>query len=308
MNTIEKKLAQLPFLILDGAMATELERKDADLNDLLWSAKVLMEKPELIRSVHLDYLNAGADIICTATYQATFEGFKKRRLTFLESKGLFKLSVDLAKAARADFLDKNKNAETPLIAGSIGPYGAFLADGSEYNGQYKIGKVELKNFHRYRMEWLAECGIDLFIFETFPSLLETQAIMELLDKMDGVPALFSFSCKNDQQISDGHLFSEAAILAAECEWIAAVGINCLNPLWVNNLFDQLNGFEKPLLAYPNDGKLWDAQNKCWLPAHIEIEMEQLWAEWLDKKMKVMGGCCNTSPSYIGQLADFRKKI
>lgn len=308
MNIINKKLLKQPFLLLDGAMATELERKGADLNDPLWSAKTLLEQPDLIYSTHLDYLNAGADIICTCTYQATFQGFEKRGLSLAESKEVFKQSVELAKNAKNTFLTKNQIATTPLIAGSIGSYGAFLADGSEYKGDYKIGKKDLKEFHHFRMEWLAECGIDLFIFETIPSIIEAKAIIELLGEMNGLSALFSFSCKNQMQISDGHKMSEAARLVSDCEWVIAIGTNCLNPLWVGSLLNEMDGIDKPLLVYPNDGRFWDANKKCWLSSSTTFKLEQLWSEWINKGVKIIGGCCNTSPTQIAQLVNFRKRM
>ena len=308
MDIIKKKLINLPYLILDGAMATELERKGADINDPLWSAKTLLEQPDLVYSTHLDYLKAGADIICTCTYQATFQGFEERGLSLQKSKSIFKHSVDLARRAKHEYLNNTAQAGSPLIAGSIGSYGAFLADGSEYTGNYKIEKNGLKDFHRFRMEWLMECGIDVFIFETIPSIIEAQAIIELLDEMSNLTALFSFSCKNKMQISDGHLLYEAASLVSDSKWIISIGMNCLNPLWVGSLLNEMESIRKPLLAYPNDGRFWDGQKKCWLSSKTTIDLEQLWSGWIKKGVKIIGGCCNTSPFHIEQLVDFRKRM
>lgn len=175
MNPIETLLQHQPVAIVDGALATELERRGSDLNDDLWSARVLMEQPELIRAVHLDYFHAGADFAITASYQATVEGFARRGLSRDEALALMQRSVQLAQDARDEFWADEKNRVgrlRPLVAGSVGPYGAFLADGSEYRGDYKLTKQELIDFHRPRVEALIAAGADLLACETIPCLIE----------------------------------------------------------------------------------------------------------------------------------------
>ncbi|HET9590329.1 MAG TPA: homocysteine S-methyltransferase, partial [Anaerolineales bacterium] len=178
-NPIASILNRYPALVIDGALATELERRGCDLNDNLWSAKILLEQPEIIRQVHLDYFRAGADCAITASYQATLEGFAKRGLNEKEAIGLMQRSVKLAVEARDEFWLHESDRigrPRPLVAASVGPYGAFLADGSEYRGQYGLTERELMDFHRPRMKALIEAGPDLLACETIPSLVEAQAI------------------------------------------------------------------------------------------------------------------------------------
>ncbi len=157
-NPFERFLGDGGVVILDGALATELEQRGANLNDALWSARILLEDPDLIRQVHYDYLVAGADVITTASYQATFEGFARRGLDHEQAAELMRLSVRLALEARDAFWAEPANRAgrvRPLVAASVGPYGAYLADGSEYRGDYGLSVAELMDFHRPRMAVLA---------------------------------------------------------------------------------------------------------------------------------------------------------
>ena len=308
MSNLEFRLSQPSFLILDGALATELEKKGANLNDPLWSAKVLLDQPELIKETHLQYLKSGADIISTSTYQATFQGFSLKGISKKNATALFQLSVHLANEARDIFTTQAEGKPLPLIAGSIGPYGAFLADGSEYRGDYALDKNALKNFHQERVAVLIDSGVDMLLFETIPNLTEMQAILELLEESTHCPSIISFSCR-DGKLADGSSFEEAVWTAAQQCSIYAVGVNCLHPDMVAPLFRRLNDkINKPLLAYPNNGNLWDAHNKCWIGSGQNMEMEQLWPEWIRLGIKIIGGCCNTTPKDIQQLANFRENL
>ena len=307
MKAFDNLLAKNKFLILDGAIATELERKGADLNDPLWSAKVLLDQPSLILQTHLDYIKAGADIITTTTYQATFEGLAKKGLSQKKAEEIFNLAVELAGGAREIFFKNPKNKRPVLIAGSIGPYGAFLADGSEYTGQYDIDKNQLKSFHRKRLAFLTKTKIDLLIFETFPNLKEIEAISELLsDLKTPYPVLFSLSCKNASELADGSSISAAAKIATRTDQVKAIGINCIRPNLVAPVLATISkSVQTPLMAYPNNGDKWNAAQKCWIENKLENASETHWKEWLEKGAKVIGGCCRTTPSTIERLWKFR---
>ncbi|KAL6008061.1 sulfide-quinone oxidoreductase [Asimina triloba] len=237
--------------IVDGGLATELERHGADLNDPLWSAKCLVSSPHLIRQVHVDYLEAGAEIIITASYQATIQGFQSKGLSIEESEALLRKSVEVACEARNEFWQRceqgsnggtgdTKQAKHPpvLVAASIGSYGAFLADGSEYNGNYgdAVTLAYLKDFHRRRVQVLAEAGADLLAFETIPNKIEAQAYAQILEENDiKIPAWFSFNSKDGFNVVGGDPMPECASVANSCKQVVAVGINCSPPRFINGL-------------------------------------------------------------------------
>src|ERR1044072_8100366 len=211
MNPIASILDHYPALVIDGALATELERRGCDLKDDLWSAKILLEQPEKIKQVHLDYVKAGADCAITASYQATLEGFVKRGLTENEAIALIQKSVKLASEARDEFWadpSNRGNRSQPFVAASVGPYGAFLADGSEYRGNYGLTEKELMEFHRPRIKVLLEAGADMLACETIPCLIEAQAIAKLLKEFPDVVAWISFTGRDEVYISEGQIFAD----------------------------------------------------------------------------------------------------
>lgn len=191
-NPVAPLLAANGTLILDGALATELEARGCDLSDPLWSAKVLIENPELIYQVHLDYFEAGAQCAITASYQATPQGFLRRGLDQAQSLALIAKSVQLAQQARSDYLAQHPQAAPLLIAGSVGPYGAYLADGSEYRGDYSLPQEEMIAFHRPRIQALAEAGVDLLACETLPSFSETAGVADVVTRIPDAGRLVRF--------------------------------------------------------------------------------------------------------------------
>ncbi len=301
-NPIQPFLQNQSFFILDGALATEMERRGADLNDSLWSAKMLLESPELVREVSYDYFVAGADVSVSSTYQGTFVGFQKKGLTEKETIQLFQKSVALVQQARDKFWENDqhrKNRLKPLVAASIGPYGAFLADGSEYSGDYDLSVDELMDFHRRRMRVLVDCQPDLLAFETIPNINEVIALTELLGEFPNMTAWMSFSTKGKKQLADGTPFGEAVSIAAKSEQVIALGVNCLPPENVLALLHTANSVtSKPLLAYPNSGEKWDAQNHCWLPDSEKGDLSTLAKAWFAAGARLIGGCCRTAPKDI----------
>ena len=296
-------LARQPIMVLDGALATELESRGADLVDPLWSAKYLVEQPELIRRVHWEYFNAGADVATTATYQATFEGFGRRGFDLAAAADLMRGAVTLAIEARDDFwaLPANRKGRLrPLIAASIGPYGAFLADGSEYRGRYGLSESELKSFHRPRLEVLAKSGADLLAFETIPSLGEALALAELLTEYPSLCAWLSFSCQDGSRNCEGQLVAECAAALQPFTQIAALGVNCTRPEPIASLLRFMAAnTDKPLLAYPNSGERYDAVAKTWLGSAEAFAAQS--RSWYEAGARLIGGCCRTTPDDIAQL-------
>ncbi len=293
-------------VIIDGALATELERRGADLNDPLWSAKILIEQPELIRQVHYDYFVAGADVTITASYQATFEGFARRGLSHAEAAALMRRSIRLAVEARDQFWADPANRigrVRPLVAASVGSYGAYLADGSEYRGDYGLSVEALMDFHRPRMRVLADesdgIAADLLACETIPVRREGEALVRLLREFPHAVAWLSFSCCDDAHVCHGEPFADCVALANESAQIVAAGINCTPPRHVEPLLLSARGVtDKPLLAYPNSGEFWDAEACCWLPGTRVTEFAGPARRWRDAGARLIGGCCRTTPADI----------
>jgi homocysteine S-methyltransferase len=303
---LEAFLERSGVVIIDGALATELERRGADLTDALWSAKLLIEQPDLICQVHYDYFLAGADVAITASYQATFEGFARRGLSTTEAADLMRRSVTLACEAREKFWAvpaNRRNRERPLVAASIGSYGAYLADGSEYRGDYGLTVEELMDFHRNRMAVLMESDADLLACETIPCRIEGEALVRLLTEFPGAAAWLSFSCCDEHHVCQGDRFADCARLANGSSQVLAVGVNCTPPRFVAKLLASARDVtDKPLLVYPNSGEAWDAEGRCWVAGTGVTEFGKPAKLWRDAGGQLIGGCCKTGPDDIAAIA------
>ncbi|KAF9605082.1 hypothetical protein IFM89_013752 [Coptis chinensis] len=305
------------YALIDGGLATELERHGADLNDPLWSAKCLISSPHLIKTVHLDYLEAGADIILTASYQATIQGFESKGMSKEDSEALLQRSVKIACEARDTYYERcaehlsdgTKNGRILkhrpiLVAASVGSYGAYLADGSEYDGNYgdAVTLSTLKEFHRRRVQVLAESGPDLIAFETIPNKLEAQAYAELLEE-DGIniPAWFAFNSKDGVNVVSGDSLSECASIADSSEKVIAVGINCTPPRFIRGLVLSIQKVtSKPILIYPNSGETYDPDQKQWVQSTgvSDEDFVSYVNKWRECGASLIGGCCRTTPNTI----------
>lgn len=300
-------LARRPHLVLDGALATELERRGADLRDALWSARLLIEQPELIRAVHLDYFRAGADVATTASYQASFEGFARRGLSHEDAAALMRLSVRLATEARDQAMAERAADDArpaPLVAASVGPYGAVLADGSEYRGHYGLDEAALIAFHRPRLQLLAASGADLLACETIPCIAEARALAQLMDEV-GARGWISFSARDGGHVCEGDTIEDAVAAVQGVDSVVAVGINCTAPQHVAELLARARTrTAKPLLAYPNAGETWDAQAKQWLPSAecAHRPFDEMAMDWAAAGARLIGGCCRTGPAQIAALS------
>jgi homocysteine S-methyltransferase len=282
-------------LVLDGGLATELERRGADLHDRLWSARLLLEDPDMIRAVHADYFAAGADVAISASYQASFEGFADRGLSRERGADLIRRSVALARDA-ADGAGSER-----IVAASVGPYGAILADGSEYDGRYGRSVQQLIEFHEPRIEVLLEAGPDVLAVETIPSILEAEALVTILERLPGTTAWISFSCSDGLHISDGTAFADAASLATSIPNVVAVGVNCSPPIHLPALLSSTK-VEAPLLAYPNLGSTWDAAAKSWILEGPRPDLGAMAGDWRAAGARIVGGCCGTTPDDIRSIA------
>lgn len=280
-------------LVLDGGLSTHLEALGADLGDALWSARLLLEDPALIRRVHADYFAAGADVATTASYQASLPGFRRRGLTVAESERLIRLSVELAAQAR----DEHGGG---LVAASVGPYGAYLANGAEYTGDYDLDEEGLLAWHRPRWEILASSGADLLACETIPSHAEARALARLLAETPGVKAWVSFSCRDASHISDGTPIGRVAALFTGNPQVVALGVNCTAPRHIPGLITALRG-GLPIVVYPNSGETWDAEHHRWLGEAEPVGYGRAARSWQEAGASLIGGCCRTTPDHIRQV-------
>lgn len=306
-NPLTPFLEEQGYLIIDGGLATELEARGYDLNDALWSARLLADEPEAIRQVHLDYLRAGADVIITASYQATIPAFKARGMTEAEAIALIRRAVTLAREARDEFWAVAANREgrlRPLVAASVGPYGAYLADGSEYSGTYGLTEAELVAFHRQRWQILVESGPDLLACETIPSATEARALARLLPETPEMVAWFSFTGRNEREISDGTPFAKVVRELDPVAQVAAIGINCTPPRFVPGLVTEARAeTEKPIVVYPNSGERYDAERKIWLGLSVPDKFAAQSVQWRAAGANLIGGCCRTGPAHIREVRE-----
>jgi homocysteine S-methyltransferase len=289
-------------LVLDGGLATELEKAGFDLDHALWSARLLRDAPEAVVAVHASYLDAGADCITTASYQATVPGLVREGLTETQARALLLRSVELAQEARAAFwADERRRAgrRRPLVAASLGPYGAFLANGAEYTGDYDLDEAGLLAFHRERLRLLAKSGADLLACETIPSAAEARALATLLAETASVRAWVSFSCRDGRRLCDGTPFVQSVRALAPLPQVAAVGVNCTAPDHVEELLRAAASVTaKPLVAYPNSGELYDPLAKVWRGASTAADWGGLARTWRRAGARLIGGCCRTGPRHV----------
>ncbi|MFD7921021.1 homocysteine S-methyltransferase [Streptomyces sp. NPDC059740] len=291
-------LAERP-LVLDGGLSNQLEAAGHDLSDELWSARLLLEAPEALVAAHRAYLAAGADVVTTAGYQATYEGFARRGLGRRETDEALRVSVELARTA-ADQEDRAPGRSGPrYVAASVGPYGAMLADGSEYRGRYGLGEAELERFHRPRLEVLAEAAPDVLALETVPDASEGRALLRAVAGL-GVPAWLSYSVDGDRTRA-GQPLAEAFAPAAEVDEVIAVGVNCCAPQDVAAAVEiaaRVTG--KPVVVYPNSGEHWDAGARAWHgPQGFDTTAVP---GWVAAGARLVGGCCRIGPATVRQVA------
>ena len=305
-NPLTAMLEDQGVVILDGGLATELEARGHDLTDALWSARLVADAPESIRRLHLDYLEAGADCIVSASYQASVAGFLRRGVDEEEAVGMLRRSVELALAAREAFwaVPRNRSGRhRPLVAASVGPYGAFLADGSEYKGAYDLDADGLADFHRQRLQILAGSDADLLACETIPSAVEARVLVGLLESVPDCQAWMSFSCRDGTHISDGTEIAAIAAEVAESSRVVAVGINCTAPRHIASLIAIVREVAAgtPIVVYPNSGESYDGVAKQWLPGEHPLDLAGASAGWVEMGALIIGGCCRTKPRDIRRL-------
>lgn len=318
-NTIQDILDRRGIMIIDGSMSTALERLGANLNSRLWTAKALELSPDLVRQVHLDYFKAGADCGITCSYQATIPGLMAEGATQEEAERLIALSVRLFCQARQQWWEEEGEKEGrafPLCLAGIGPYGAYLADGSEYRGHYGVDDEVLDRFHRRRMEVLKEAGADIFLIETQPSLREALLAAGIAEEL-GADYWISFSCMDGKHICEGDLIRKCGeAFSQDHPHLRMIGINCTKPVYIASLIRELRtglqsaqtGNRIPIGVYPNSGEEYDPVTKTWHGTGDARSFGEYALDYMKAGADAVGGCCTTVASHVEQVVEARRQF
>jgi homocysteine S-methyltransferase len=301
-NPFVRFLKAQNLVLLDGGLATELEVMGHDLKHPFWSSRLLLEKPEAIKEVHQKYLAVGSQCLSTATYQLSFLGSKKLGISPGSTAQLFTLAVQLAKSAIDDFETTN-NQPRPLVAGSLGPYGAYLCDGSEYSGHYQVSRETLRSFHIRRWEEMIKAHCDLIALETIPNMRETEVLRRMSEDFPQHPFWISFTCRNGTQIRDSNLLRDAANLFHDCDNLAGIGINCTDPKLVSDLIGEIKAGAPgtAILAYPNSGESYHGNDRRWTGLTTVDDFTKMAKQWHLQGAEILGGCCRTTPDHIDRI-------
>jgi homocysteine S-methyltransferase len=288
VSDVRRALADGP-VVLDGGLATLLAARGTDRSSHHGSARLLTDAPEAIVAAHAEFFDAGAQVATTASYQASFAGFASLGLDAAQAADLMRLSVSLARRAR------DEHRPDGWVAASMGPYGAYLADGSEYRGDYDLDVAGLREFHRPRLDVLAAAGADVLAVETIPCLAAVEAVCAELDG-SGLTAWLSLSADGDRT-REGEPLAQAWAMAADVAEIVAVGVNCCAP---DDVVPALTGATGPLVAYPNSGQGWDAVRRTWT-GESAFDAGAV-DDWLAAGARLVGGCCRVGPADIARVA------
>ena len=290
-------------VILDGGLATQLESMGLNIGSDLWSAALLATEPGAVIDAHRAYLNAGAECIISASYQASRAGFMSHGHSEEEADRLIASAVELALAARDDYLSDNPGIQyEPVVAASVGPYGAAMHDGSEYTGNYDVSDDDLRRFHSLRLHVLDACGADVLAVETIPNFQEAEILCNLLEEVS-TPAWVSFACRDERDISDGSPLREAVSLFSDHPRVLAVGINCTPPQVMLPLIKEvgLAAPDKAIVVYPNSGETYHVEDNSWSGQACDLDNDFNVNAWHAAGAKLIGGCCRTGPTDIARI-------
>ena len=279
------------FTKVDGGLSTALENNGNKLTTSLWTGELIRTAPSEITKAHLDFINAGSQVIITSSYQLSYLGCGKRGWSEVETDEALRASTQLAKNA------VNKSGKDVKVAASVGPYGAALADGSEYKGNYGVSKSVLKDFHARRLELLIATSPDLLALETMPDTVEVEVLLELLSDCP-IPFWVSYSCKAGNQTNAGQSFAQAVEIAKSA---MAVGINCTPPELITELLLSVKS-DKPFVVYPNSGRSWDAVKKEWIGSRGAGFDQDLINQWKAAGAQYIGGCCGIGADEIATIS------
>lgn len=303
-TSLAQALAAGP-VVLDGGLSTELEARGHDVTSALWSARLLVDDPDAVVTAHAAFAAAGAQVATTASYQAALPGLEAAGLSRAAAERVVSSSVALAREGLA------RAGVAGWVAGSVGPYGAHLADGSEYTGAYldprapgAVGAAALRAFHRPHLHLLAEAGADVLACETLPGAAEVEALLAELDAL-GAPAWVSLSAEAGHdgvvRTRRGEPLAPLLAAAASVPSVVAVGVNCTDPAVVLPALAALAGVQgAAAVVYPNSGEGWDARARAWRPGTPGPgESPQ---RWVAAGARLVGGCCRVGPEQVRATA------
>jgi homocysteine S-methyltransferase len=292
-------------IIIDGGLGTQLEAQGENIHSEVWSAVILKSNPQAIVNAHRSYLDAGAECIITASYQASHQGFASLGFGEEEADRLILSATALAKQACAEFLQDNPECtKKPLVAASVGPYAAVLHNGSEYTGDYGVSTDEILRFHRDRLQLLDRSGGDVLACETIPSLVEAQVLCGLLSKVE-TPAWICFSCCDGEHLSDGTPIKQVVGLFRDHPRVLAVGVNCTSPQFIAPLIREIRAVvpDKAVVVYPNSGERYISSTNSWIGTATPIECGTAAKAWVAAGAKFVGGCCRMGPAHIREMRE-----
>lgn len=303
MNRFTQLLEREGPVILDGGLATQLESMNLDIGNDLWSAALLSSAPRAIIDAHRAYLDAGAECIISASYQASRAGFMSHGHSAAEADRLIVSAVELARTARDEYLWDNPGVQyEPVVATSVGPYGAAMHDGSEYTGDYDVSDDDLRRFHSSRLQLLDTCGADVLAVETIPNFREAQILCHLLEEVS-TPAWVSFACRDERDISDGSRLRTVASLFWNHPRVLAVGVNCTPPNVILPLLAEIESAapDKAIVVYPNSGETYHVEDNSWSGQACDLDNDFNVNAWHAAGAKLIGGCCRTGPEDIARI-------
>ena len=313
MDRLQEALAQCGRLVIDGSMSTALEHLGCRFKDKLWTARALAERPEAVKEVHLQYLRAGADCHITCSYQATIPGLLENGFSQAEAEEIIRRSVRVFHEARDEWWTREGGKESgrvyPIGLAGIGPYGAYLSDGSEYVGRYGADDKTLRDFHKSRVRLLLEEKPDYLLFETMPSFREVLIATELAEE-SGAEYWGSFSCLDGKHICEGDDIRQCAeTLSKERPRLKAIGVNCVKPQFVESLICELKaGCDLPVVVYPNSGETWEPVKKIWYGGAEKVSFGDWARRYYAAGASAVGGCCTTVDSHIRQVTEVRREF
>ena len=292
-----------PFTVVDGGLSTVLDAHGVDLRHPLWTGRLITEAPEVLIDAHLAYLRAGAEVLITASYQASVAGLERTGLSLGDAEAALASTTVLAREA------VRRHGSPALVAASVGPYGATLANGSEYHGDYGVDSAHLRDFHQRRLELLVASGPDLLAIETIPNAAEARAIATAIPSAAPTPSWLAFVCRDEQHTAGGDRIEDAVEVASSIPGIIAVGVNCTDPRLVGPLLERAATVtDLPLVAYANDGQSWNAANARWQGESMPADDPALVARWVAAGARLIGGCCGAGPAQIASLCSQRDAI